>query len=322
MGSGHPVAAEPFCTTSENFLGMHKVVVTGGLGNAGTWVVDRLNQSEWDVTCIDLKTPDGAGPGGTAVNGIEFRRGDLTDHGQAWELIAEVDPDAVVHMAAVPMAGLLSESRTFETNVTSTYNVLTAAGRVGADVVWASSDAVYGSVFADPPWLPDYLPVDEPHPCRPTDPYGTSKQVGEDVAAMTARKHGVDVASLRPPLIEIPGEYQSAERRAAFDPEMADCDGEYWSYIDVRDVARAVEAALTTDLGGHEAFVVAAADNCLDRPTAATIEAVYGDLPDDCTLTGDESAFATDKARSMLGWEPRHGWRSAENETVTPPSFD
>jgi len=300
---------------------MRNVVVTGGLGNAGAWVVDHLNRSGWDVTCIDLRTPEGAGPGGTVVDGVEFREGDLTDHGRAWELVAESDPDAVVHMAAVPMAGLLSESRTFETNVTSTYNVLTAAGRVGADVVWTSSDAVYGSAFADPPWLPDYLPVDESHPCRPTDPYGTSKQVGEDVAAMTARKHGVDVASLRPPLIEIPGAYRSAERRAAFDPETAERDGEYWSYVDVRDVARAVEAALTTDLGGHEAFVVAAADNYLDRPTASTIEAVYGDLPDHCDLTGDESAFSTEKARSVLGWEPRHGWRSAENESVARPSF-
>jgi len=31
------------------------------------------------------------------------------------------------------------------------YNILTAAGRIGTDVVWTSSDAVCGSVFADPP---------------------------------------------------------------------------------------------------------------------------------------------------------------------------
>jgi len=37
------------------------------------------------------------------------------------------------------------------------------------------------------------------------------------------------VASLQPPLIEIPGKYQSIERRAVFDLETADGDGEYWS---------------------------------------------------------------------------------------------
>lgn len=247
--------------------------------------------------------------------------GGLGSAGEAGDLIADVGPDAVVHMAGVPMAGLLSGSRTFETNVTSTYNVMTAAGRAGADVVWTSSDAVYGAVFADPPWLPDFLPIDETHPRRPEDPYGTSKLVGEEIAAMTARKYGVSVTSLRPPLIEIPGAYLSAERRAAFDPEAADRDGEYWSYVDVRDVASVVEAALEADAGGHEAFVVAAAENYLDRPTAETIETVYGRLPEDCALSGDESAFSTAKARSVLGWQPTHSWRTAAEADVEPPSF-
>lgn len=300
---------------------MDSVLVTGGMGNAGAWVLDHLNESGWNATCVDLVTPEGAGPGGTVVDGIDFRRGDLTDHGVAWELIAEVDPDAVVHMAGVPMAGLESESRTFETNVMSTYNVLTAAGRVGADVVWTSSDAAYGTVFADPPWLPEYLPIDEAHPCRPTDPYGTSKLLGEQLGAMAARKYDIDVASLRAPLIEIPGEYLSDDWREAFDPETTARDGEYWSYVDVRDVASAVEAAVETDLGGHEPIVVAAAENYLDRPTADAIEAVYGRLPDECELAGDQSAFATEKARATLGWQPDHSWRTACAETVAPPSF-
>ena len=86
--------------------------------------------------------------------------------------------------------------------------------------------------------------------------------------------------------------------------------------------SRAVEAALTTDQAGREAFVVVAADNFLDCPTTAAIESVYGGLPDDCDLEDDESAFSNEKARSVFGWEPDHRWRSAEDEAVTPPSFD
>jgi nucleoside-diphosphate-sugar epimerase len=301
---------------------MERVVVTGGLGNAGKWVLEYLDGAGWDVTCIDLDTPPGAGPGGTAVDGIEFRAGDLTDGAQVRELLADIDPDAVVHMAGVPMAGLRSGGETFETNVTSAYHVMNAAGQLGADVVWTSSDAVYGAVFADPPWLPDYFPIDESHPCRPEDPYGTSKVVGEEIAAMAARRHEVSVASLRPPLIEIPGAYQSVERRAAFDPETAERDGEYWSYVDVRDVARAVEAALRADLTGHEAFVVAAAENFLGVPTAEAVKAVFGDLPAECSLSGEQSAFSSAKARSVLGWEPEHDWRSAETESVPAPAFE
>jgi len=301
---------------------MASVVVTGGMGSTGRWVVRHLREAGWNVTCVDLTTPPGAGPGGTVVDGVEYRQGDLTDHGEAWELVTASDPDAVVHMAAVPLAGWQADTRTFTTNVECTYNVLHAAGRCGADVVWTSSDAAYGTVFAAQPWLPDYLPIDEDHPCRPEDAYGTSKLVGEQIADSTARKYDIDVASLRPPLIEIPGEYETTAWREAFDPETADRDGEFWSYVDVRDVAGAVEAALDTPLGGSERFVVAAADNYLDRPTAATIETVYGDCPERCALDGDESAFSTAKARRVLDWEPQHSWRTAADESVPSPSID
>jgi nucleoside-diphosphate-sugar epimerase len=300
---------------------MASVVVTGGLGNAGRWVVDHLDNEGWDVTCIDLSTPPGAGPGGASIDGIEFRAADLTNQGEAWELIEAAAPETVVHMAAVPMVGLMGETRTFDTNVTSCWNVMMAAGRVGADLVWTSSNSTYGTVFADPPWVPDYLPLDESHPLRPEDAYGTSKVLGEEIGAMVARRYGSSVVSLRPPLIQAPGEYQTADIRAGFDPESADRNGGFWSYVDVRDVARAVECSLTTDIDGHEPFLIAAAENYLDRPTAEVIEAVFGRLPTDCELDGDGSAYTTAKAQDRLGWTPTHNWRTAEDEAVPEPTF-
>ncbi len=301
---------------------MSTVVVTGGLGNVGTWVIDQLDQSGWDVVCIDLSTPSGAGPGGTEVGGIEFRSADLSDHAEAWELINAADPEAVVHMAAIPMPGLHADSRTFKTNVTSTYNVMTAAGRVGADIVWTSSNAIYGTVFADPPWVPDYFPIDEEHPQRPEDPYGGSKLLGEKTAEITSRRYDISVASLRPSLIQVPGAYQTREVRSEFDPSDVDKDGGYWSYVDVRDVATAVEAALDAEFNGHEPFVIAAENNYLDRPTATVIEEVYGEQPTECSLQGDESAYSTAKAQSEIGWVPEHDWRTAEEEDQTRPSFE
>ena len=46
----------------------------------------------------------------------------------------------------------------------------------------ASSTAAYGYIYGAADAVPDYLPVDEDHPCRPTDPYGLSKVVGERIA--------------------------------------------------------------------------------------------------------------------------------------------
>jgi len=293
------------------------VLVTGGLGAAGRWVTRRLHEAGWNVFCVDLEVP----PGDPDDREIQFRAADLTDQGEAWQLVIDADPDAVVHLAAIPRVDIRSGTTTFNTNVTSTYNVLTAAGTVGARVVWTSSNSTYGQVFAEETPLPDYLPIDEEHPLRPEDPYGTSKVVGEEIGKMATRRHGVPVASLRPPLIQYPGQYRTRKLRQAFDPETADPDGGYWTYIDGRDLARAIEAALTAEFAGHEAFLVAAADNFLDRDTEAVIEAVFGSLSEESDLDGQQSVYDTSKARETLGWEPEHTWREAETEDVDAPTF-
>jgi UDP-glucose 4-epimerase len=168
---------------------------------------------------------------------------------------------------------------------------------------------------------PDYFPSDEGHSRRPEDLYATSKLVGEDVAAMAARKHDVLVTSIRPSWVTYPGGERTARARESFDPDTAEPNGNFWSYVDVRDVVSIVDAALDADHRGHETYLAVAAENYLDRPTAETIETVFGDLPDECNLEGDESPFSTANAREELGWEPAYSWREAENEESNRPAF-
>ncbi|ADD05979.1 GalE family epimerase/dehydratase [Natrialba magadii ATCC 43099] len=292
-----------------------KIVVTGATGGVGSWLVDHFAAAGHDVLGLDLDRPPRERENAT------FLAADLTDQGQAWDAILSFDPDAVVHFAAIPRVGIEPDAETFLTNVTSTYHVLEAAGQAGADVVWASSESIYGAVFAAEPWLPEYFPVDEDHPRRPEDPYATSKLVGEDIAAMTARKHDVSVTSIRPSWVTFPGEQQTAAARDQFDPETAEPNGNFWTYVDVRDVVSIVDAALENASDGHETYLAVAAENFLDRPTAETIETVFGDLPEECALEGDESAFSSAKARAELEWEPTHSWRDAEGEPASGPSF-
>ncbi|MFC4544350.1 NAD-dependent epimerase/dehydratase family protein [Halosolutus amylolyticus] len=292
-----------------------KLVVTGATGGAGSWIVDHVASEGHDVVGVDLERPPGE------RENVTFLAADLTDQGQAWEAILSQDPDAVVHLAGIPRMGETTGTETFLTNVESAYHVFEAAGRTGADVVWTSSESLYGMPFAAEPFLPDYLPIDEAHPQRPEDGYGASKLVGEELAAKTVRKHGISIASIRPSWIQYPGEYQAREVAAAFDPETADRSGNFWSYVDVRDVVSIVDAVLHADIDGHEAYHAMAADNYLGRPTADAIETVFGALPEQCDLGGEESAFSTAKARTELGWEPDHTWREAEDETVEGPAF-
>ncbi len=291
---------------------VERAVVTGATGSVGSWVIDRLAD---DVHVVGV---DRDRPNGTRSN-TEFRAVDLTDQAEIWETIHEADPDAVVHLAAI--SGPLDDpgTRVFENNVMATYNTLVAAGRVGAEVVWTSSQAAYGALFAREPWVPDYLPVDESHEFRPEDPYGASKACSEQIAETVARRYEVPVTTLRPVSIYEPGEYRTRPQREGYDLSEGKLSGNFWSYIDVRDVARMVEAALAADYDGHEAFLCVADENFLGYPTTELIEAAGHELPAVCDLEGTQAAFSNAKAEERLGWRPQHSWREAEG--AEPPEL-
>lgn len=297
---------------------MDTVIVTGGRGKSGRWVVHRL-AGEYEVVVVDVDHP---GFDATPVSNVDFRAADLTDRGAVRELVASVAPDAVVHWGAIPALGRHPEGHVFENNTVAAYNVLTAAGDAGARIVQASSDGAYGFFFADETPLPDELPITESHPLRPEDGYGLSKVASEEIAAGVARRHGVQVASIRPSWIQEPGEYPC--RDPDYVGDIAAGAGNYWSYVDARDVAEIVAVALETAFapgGGHEAFNCVAAENALGEPLLDLLEAEYGDVPADADVDGDDSAYSVEKAKNRLGWEPSHSWRVAAAEDVSAPEL-
>ena len=114
---------------------MSRILVTGGFGRSGRWIVDRLASDGHEVLAVDQRTSPVNHP---AVDG---RQADLTDKGDVYDLIHEFQPDDVVHWGAIPDPLDHAGGHVFENNVMGAYNVLDAAGRVGADVVWASSES-------------------------------------------------------------------------------------------------------------------------------------------------------------------------------------
>jgi UDP-glucose 4-epimerase len=287
------------------------IVVTGGRGTTGRWVVDRL-ASDHSVTVLDRSNPEQGRPG------VDYRALDLTEAGATLDVITELRPDAVVHWAAIPVAGTRPGVDVYRNNTLAAHDVLTAAGRVGARVVQASSDGAYGFFFAEETPLPDAVPITEAHPLRPEDPYGLSKVVTEEIGATVARRDGVSVASIRPSWIQAPGEYPCR------DPEYVDDfgagAGNFWSYVDARDVAEMVAAALDADLEGHEAFNCVARDNALGRPLRELLAAAYGRVPERFDVEGDASAYSTAKAADLLDWTPERSWRDAAEESVPAPT--
>jgi len=285
-------------------------LVTGALGGVGRWVVDRLADSGTRVVGVDVERPDGTRPN------AEFWAVDLTDPGYARETIEEVDPDAVVHLAAISDPICNPDSRVFDNNVDSTYNVLTAAGRVGADVVWTSSQAAYGALFAESTWTPAYLPIDEAHECQPEDAYGLSKVCGEEIARTVARREEITVTTIRPATIFGPDRARTRPHGDNTDLSADAAGRNFGSYVDVRDVARLVEAALASDHEGHETVLCVADENYLGQPTAEIVEAVCGTLPDECDLAGKQAALSNVKATDLLGWRPMYSAAAHEDDAT------
>lgn len=273
-----------------------RIVVTGGSGKAGRWVVRDLRERGHDVLNVDL-VHDGS------AHGL-CRLADLTDLGQAHEVIAGAD--ALVHLGAIPAPGIRPEGETFRNNMLSTYNVFSAATDRGVGrVVWASSETVLGLPFDEPP---AFAPIDESHPPRPESSYALSKLAGETMAEQFARRTGIPFVGLRISNIMEPDDYARFESWQE-DPRVRKWN--LWGYVDVRDVAQAVRRALDADTRGAEVAIVAAADTCMRRDSADLMAEVFPTVPLRRTLEGRETLLAIDRARVLLGYSPEHGWLDA-----------
>ena len=272
-----------------------RVCVTGANGQAGRAVVRDLLDHGYEVVATDIT--------GTRDNGV--LRADLTDYGQALEILHGAD--AVVHLANIPAPGLATPAVTFNANMAMNFNVFQAASSLGLSrVVWASSETTLGLPFDVPP---RYAPVDEDHYPVPTSTYALSKVASETVAGQIAQWSGIPFVALRFSNIMSPGDYERFPAAQA-DPQARRWN--LWGYIDERDAAAACRLALEVPaeaVAGSPSFIIAAADTAMDRPSADLLAEVFPGV----RLTRDVGEFGTllaiDRARQVLGFEPRHSWR-------------
>ena len=270
-----------------------RIVVTGGSGKAGRWVVRDLREHGHDVLNVDAKH-DGS------VHGLCLVA-DLADDGQAFEALKGTD--AVVHLAAIPAPDIRTPAETFRINTLSTYNVFAAAEAHGLKrVVWASSETVLGLPFDTPPL---FAPIDETIEPRPEWSYALSKVLGEEMARQFNRRTGIPFVGLRISNIMEPDDY------AAFPSYWDDAQlrrWNLWGYVDCRDVALACRLGLGADVTGAEVCIIAAADTVMPRPSAELMAEVFPEVPLTRPVTGRETLLSIDRARRVLGYEPAHRW--------------
>ncbi|MGI9305586.1 MAG: NAD-dependent epimerase/dehydratase family protein [Gammaproteobacteria bacterium] len=246
-----------------------KVIVTGGAGQLGRYVVAELARG-YDVTVFDPARDDTAP---RQVLASVLNMGELT---RAFEA-----QDAVIHLAGIDAAVEAPPELVFATNVQGTWNVLHAAEKAGIDkAVICSSVAASGFSVEKPIVIPDYLPVDEAHPLRPCGTYGLSKMLGEYAARSIVRRGRMRILCLRPALVAFPHwvqEIDECTRVADGDQAMQQPDRNEASglsilraYVTPEDCARCFRQALEADAGVFDSFYVRTILSALPRPSMSS----------------------------------------------------
>jgi nucleoside-diphosphate-sugar epimerase len=288
-----------------------RVVITGGSGRLGQYVVRELFTHNHAVAALDaIKPRECLCPTYT----VDLMKIDsFVEHFN--------NANAVVHLARArfpytengydvaehkwEFADIAGDAGRFNRNVAMTNNVLAAAQACAVKkVVCGSSLAVYGFYYPSAKLQPAYLPIDEDHPLRPQDPYGMTKLIGEKLCDALSQKTAAQVASLR-----FAGIYTEAHRSMLLDRKknpLARGTGALWSYIDARDAARACRLALEAEFGGHERFNICAPSTIMDTPTRELVARYLPHVTDLRSGLDDRgSGYSIDKAKRLLRFEPR-----------------
>ena len=275
------------------------IVVTGAAGRLGRRVVQLLADQGREVRATDQVEADDLPS--------EFVRCDLGDASAVHGILQGAE--AVIHMGAIPGPSRAEPRVIFENNVSADFNVMMSAAEQGLRcVVFSSSAFGMGWAHDGNAFVPRYLPLDEEHPMMPFEPYGLTKQVGEDIGRMIARNSDTTVVSLRFTNVALP-EVQAEFPWPAPTPENP-LTLVMWAYADARDVAEAHVRALDAEIDEYEAFMLAQPSSRFAEPTIDIVRNNFGDRVEIREgLEGTASVISTAKVQRMLGWRPQHDWR-------------
>ncbi len=302
-----------------------RILVTGGAGYIGSVVADHLLRAGHTVTVLDNLI---MGWRESVPAGAEFVQADTGDEAALELLFASHAFDAVMHFAALIEAGesVKVPEQYFENNSLRTLTLLRAMLRYKVTrFVFSSTAAVYGE--------PETVPIPEDHPLLPTNAYGESKLIVEQMLAWFHRAHGFRYASLRyfnaagatpargeahrseshliPLILQVP--LGQREFISVFGTDYPTKDGTcVRDYIHVDDLASAhllalqgleTHETLICNLGSGEGFSVRQIIDIARKVTGHEIP--VRECP---RRHGDPAVLVAspEKARRLLGWNPQY----------------
>lgn len=303
-----------------------RVLVTGAGGFIGSHLCEQLVELGAEVRGFFRYTSNGSLgwiEQSQAKSAIEPVLGDLRDADAVQEAVRGVD--LVFHLGAligIPYS-YVHPRETFDTNVTGTFNLVTAARDHDVSlVVHTSTSETYGTAT--------YVPIDEKHPLQAQSPYSATKIAADKLAESFHHSYGLPVTTVRPfntygprqsSRAVIPTIAAQAQRGSTVALGHVTPTRDFTFVSDtVEGFVRAAEAAVVGDtfnLGSGQEISIGALveligeildkelriehDPGRDRPEASEVD----------RLVSDNS-----RAREILGWEPTVPLREGLRRTV------
>jgi UDP-glucose 4-epimerase len=274
-----------------------KILVTGGSGSVGKYIVDELLTRHHSVGVLDVIAPK--------QQAVLFHKVDIL---QLADVLSAVKGyDAIIHSAGIPHPLEDSAERVFRVNVNGTFNILEAAAQHGIKkVVFTSSESTLGFAFMTNRMTPEYIPIDEAHPTRPQDTYGLSKIMCEQLCRTYSAKYGIRTIALREPWIWVPEEWIIPFYKQLI-AEYENWSKNLWTYVHVYDVAQAHRLAVEKDLENRcETFFITAKENWTGKDSRELIHKFYPEVQKFAkSFSGAQAIISHKKAQQLLGYEPQ-----------------
>jgi UDP-glucose 4-epimerase len=314
-----------------------RILVTGGAGYIGSVVVAQLLARGYEPVVYDDLSH---GHRAALPSAVRLILGDIGDRAALDHAFNDVQPQAVMHFAAFIEAGesMQKPEKYFRNNTASALTLLEAvlAHKVER-FVFSSTAALYGT--------PEKTPIEETAPLQPTNAYGESKLLVEQMLEWLHRIHGLRYASLRyfnvagaageqgedhqPESHLIPLAFQVAlgtrKEFLIFGTDYPTADGTcIRDYIHVSDLADAhllVLAALKEknqliyNLGNGQGFSVREVIETVRRVTGHPIP-----VKESPRRPGDPAVLvaSSEKIKTELGWRPKY----ADLESIVRGAWD
>ncbi len=176
-----------------------KAVITGAFGFVGRYLAGELGAKGYSVTALDIAGPEEISRPSAECDrlpeGIDYRKCDLLDRERLEEVMRQVEPEAVFHLAARSSGGksFKDPAGTFSTNIMGFINLMEAVrkSRNEARVLAVGSCEEYGKA------PPERIPLGEDSPIEPVNPYAASKAAQTILALQYHRAFGEGVIATR-----------------------------------------------------------------------------------------------------------------------------